>query len=63
MLKKELTLVKLLAKASEEKNLYGTEEELFKKLKKSISSKSKLSEKDALKLGRKINKSLHQKYT
>ena len=29
---------------------------------KSISAKSKFSEKDALELGRKINKSLHQRY-
>ena len=29
---------------------------------KSISAKSKLSEKDAIELGRKINKSLHQRY-
>jgi len=29
---------------------------------KAISSKSKLTEKDALELGREINKSLHQKY-
>jgi predicted CopG family antitoxin len=31
------------------------------KILKSISSKSKLSEKDALELGRKINKSLHMR--
>ncbi len=30
---------------------------------KSIASKSKLTEKDALDLGRKINKSLHERYT
>ncbi len=29
---------------------------------KSISAKSKLSEKDAIELGRKINKSLHERY-
>ncbi len=29
---------------------------------KSITSKSKLTEKDALELGRKINKSLHKRY-
>ncbi|HLD79293.1 MAG TPA: hypothetical protein VJA18_01925 [Candidatus Nanoarchaeia archaeon] len=32
------------------------------RLLKVISSKSKLSEKDALKLGRKINKSLHERF-
>ncbi len=32
--KKELALIKNFIKAAEEKNLYGTEEELFKKLKK-----------------------------
>jgi len=32
------------------------------KLLKVISSKSKLSEKDALELGRKINKSLHERF-
>ncbi|MBW2975013.1 hypothetical protein KY366_04820 [Candidatus Woesearchaeota archaeon] len=30
---------------------------------KAISAKSKLTEKDALELGRKINKSLHQRYS
>ncbi|MBI2548417.1 hypothetical protein HYW21_03630 [Candidatus Woesearchaeota archaeon] len=32
------------------------------KILKSISAKSTLTEKDALELGRKINKSLHQRY-
>ena len=32
------------------------------KLFKSIVSKSKLTEKDALELGRKVNKSLHERY-
>lgn len=32
------------------------------KILKAISAKSKLTEKDALELGRKINQSLHQKY-
>lgn len=32
--KEELALVRKLAKASEKKNLYGTEEELFKKLRR-----------------------------
>jgi hypothetical protein len=32
------------------------------KILKSISSKSKLTEKDALKLGREINESLHKRY-
>lgn len=33
------------------------------KILKAISAKSKLTEKDALKLGRKINKSLHERYS
>ena len=33
------------------------------KILKSITAKSKLTEKDALELGKKINKSLHTKYT
>ena len=33
-LEKELILVKKLLKVSEEKNLFGTEEELFKKLRR-----------------------------
>ena len=32
------------------------------KILKTISSKSKLNEKDAVELGRKINKSLHERY-
>lgn len=32
------------------------------KILKSISAKSKLTEKDALELGKKINKSLHERY-
>lgn len=32
------------------------------KLFKSIASKSRLTEKDALELGRKVNKSLHERY-
>ncbi|MBN1645369.1 hypothetical protein JW851_05040 [Candidatus Woesearchaeota archaeon] len=32
------------------------------KILKTISAKSKLTEKDALELGRKINKSLHERY-
>ena len=32
--KEELMLVRMLAKATEEKNLWGTEEELFEKLKR-----------------------------
>jgi plasmid maintenance system antidote protein VapI len=32
------------------------------KILKAISAKSKLTEKDALELGRKINKSLHERY-
>ena len=33
------------------------------KILKTISARSKLTEKDALELGRKINKSLHEKYS
>ncbi|MBN1502934.1 hypothetical protein JW930_05300 [Candidatus Woesearchaeota archaeon] len=33
------------------------------KILKSISAKSRLTERDALELGRKINKSLHQRYS
>ena len=33
------------------------------KILKEIASKSKLTEKDALELGRRINKSLHERYT
>ena len=33
------------------------------KILKQITSKSKLTENDALELGRRINKSLHQRYT
>jgi hypothetical protein len=42
-------------------NLYGVLKIAQLKILKAISAKSKLTEKEALELGRKINKSLHQR--